>query len=121
MEFVEKKRIVFLGLPLSFTKYTVKEEVLTVNIGLFKQVENDCYMYKIQDVRLSSTLFERLFKLGTVTCFTGDTTDPELVLVHIKNARAIKDFILEASETERRKRRTLNTLDIGADYDVDFT
>ena len=43
--------------------------------------------------------------------------------VHVKNARAIKDFILEASEQARIKRRTLNTLDIGsgqmADVDTD--
>ena len=43
-------------------------------------------------------------------------------MAHIKNARAIKDFILEQSEIARRKRRTMNTLDIGADgsdFDID--
>jgi hypothetical protein len=36
------------------------------------------------------------------------------VIQHIKNARAVKQFILEQSEEDRRKRRTLSTLDIGA-------
>ena len=114
-ELKEKKRWLFFGLPFTFTTYTVKENVLTVNSGFLKKVESDCYMYKIQDVELVSTLFERMFGLGTVICYTGDTTDPKLPLTHIQNARAVKDFILEMSEAARLKRRTVNTLNIGAD------
>lgn len=122
MEFRERKRWVFLGLPFTFTIYTVKEEVLTVDTGFLSREENDCYMYKVQDVTLKTSLLERIFGLGTIICYTGDTTNPQLVMAHIKNARAIKDFILEQSEIARRKRRTMNTLDIGADgsdFDID--
>lgn len=118
MEFLERKRWLFLGLPFTFTKYIIKEDMITIDTGLLKTVENDCYMYKVQDVQLTATLAEKLFRLGTVTCFTGDTTHPKLELVHIKNARAVKDFILEMSEAARMKRRTVNMLDIGSD-DVD--
>ena len=122
MEFRERKRWVFFGLPFTFTIYTVKEEVLTVDTGFLSKEENDCYMYKVQDVTLKTSLWERIFGLGTIICYTGDTTNPQLVMAHIKNARAIKDFILEQSEITRRKRRTMNTLDIGADcsdFDID--
>lgn len=122
MEFRERKRWVFFGLPFTFTIYTVKEEVLTVDTGFLSKEENDCYMYKVQDVTLKTSLLERMFGLGTIICYTGDTTNPQLVMAHIKNARAIKDFILEQSEIARRKRRTMNTLDIGADgsdFDID--
>ena len=110
-----------MGLPFTFTKYMIKEDILTVQTGFFKIVENDCYMYKIQDVELSASLGERLFKLGTITCFTGDTTHPQLKLEHIRNARAIKDYILKSSEEARIKRRTVNMLDIGSGEMADIS
>lgn len=112
---MERKRWLFFGLPFTFTKYTVREDMITIAEGLFKTVENDCYMYKVQDVEHSATLVEKMFRLGTVTCFTGDTTHPKLILTHIKNSRAVKEFILRQSEEERLKRRTVNMLDIGSD------
>lgn len=114
MEYMERKRWVFFGLPFTFTKYYIKEEAVTIDKGFLNKIENDCYMYKIQDVTLQQSFWERLAKLGTVVCYTGDTTHPELRLEHIKNSRTIKDFILKASEEARLKRRTINTLDIGS-------
>ena len=75
---------------------------------MLNKVENDCYMYKVIDVRLETTLMERILGIGTIHCFTGDVTDPDLKLQHIKNAKEIKDFILKQSEQERLKRKTLN-------------
>jgi uncharacterized membrane protein YdbT with pleckstrin-like domain len=108
MNYKEKKRSMFFGLPWTFTSYTVTEEIITVDTGLFKKEENDCYLYKVIDVRLESTLLERMLGLGTIHCFTGDVTDPDLKLLHIKHAKEIKDYILKQSEQERMKRRTVN-------------
>ena len=119
MEYIERKRVLFLGLPWTFTKYTIKDEMITVNTGFFSTKENDCYMYKVQDVELVVSLLERIFKMGTIICHTGDTTSPKLYIQHVKNAKAIKDFILEASEEARMKRRTMNTLSIDAGVDLD--
>lgn len=117
-KYVERKRWLFFGLPFTFTKYTVTDEVITVNDGLLNTKENDCYLYKVQDVELQISLAERIFKLGTVACYTGDNTHPQLFLTHIRNAKEVKNYILKASEEARRRRRTLNTLNIDAD-DID--
>lgn len=110
----ERKRILFFGLPWTFTKYTITPGTLTRNQGFFRTQEDDCYMYKIQDVKLTATLIERLFGLGTLVCYTGDVTDRELQLIHIRHAKEIKSYLLKASEAARLKRRTLSTMDIGA-------
>ncbi len=115
IKYRERKRWVFLGLPFTFTVYIIKDDVLTIDQGFFKKIENDCYMYKVQDVEHTQTFFERLVGLGTITCFTGDTTHPKLIIEHVKKSREIKNYILEASEAARMRRRTLNTLNIGTE------
>ena len=114
IEFVEKKRWLFLGLPFTFTKYVIKEDMITVDTGVFTKVENDCYMYKVQDVEHTASIWERMAGLGTIVCYTGDTTHPKLLSEHIRNSKAIKEFILKESEEARLKRRTVNMLDIGS-------
>ena len=115
IQFRERKRRLFFGLPFTFTVYTVGEDMITVSEGFLNKKENDCYMYKVQDVELLESLPQRIFGLGTVRCFTGDTTSPTLLIQNVKNARSVKNFILEASEKARRRRRTMNMLDIGAE------
>ena len=114
VEFVEKKRWLFLGLPFTFTKYMIKEDMITVDTGVFTKVENDCYMYKVQDVEHTASIWERMVVLGTIVCYTGDTTHPKLLIEHIRNSKQIKEFILKESEEARLKRRTVNMLDIGS-------
>jgi uncharacterized membrane protein YdbT with pleckstrin-like domain len=115
MSFSERKRIKFFGLPFSFTKYFISEDKIVITAGFLDITEDDAYMYKIQDVRLTRSLSERMFKLGTITCYTGDTTHPELILLHIRHSGEIKDFIMDQSEEARRKRRALHTLNIDAE------
>ena len=114
VEFVEKKRWLFLGLPFTFTKYVIKEDMITVDTGVFTKVENDCYMYTVQDVEHTASIWERMVGLGTIVCYTGDTTHPKLLIEHIRNSKQIKEFILKESEEARLKRRTVNMLDIGS-------
>ena len=114
VEFVEKKRWLFLGLPFTFTRYVIKEDMITVDTGVFTKVENDCYMYKVQDVEHTASIWERMVGLGTIVCYTGDTTHPQLLIEHIRNSKAIKVFILKESEEARLKRRPVNMLDFGS-------
>ena len=111
---LEKKRsIIWLKISGQCMKKT-----RTVDTGFFNREENDCYMYKVQDVKLTTTLLERIFGLGTITCYTGDVTNAELKLIHIRKSKEVKNYLLKASEAARMKRRTLNTLDIGAAQDL---
>ena len=116
--YTERKRLLFFGLPWTFTKYTISPSLLTISQGLLNTTEDDCYMYKIQDVKLNKTLIERIFGLATINCYTGDVTHREIKLEHIKHANEIKAYLLKASEEARIKRRTLSTMDISArDFD----
>ena len=93
VKYCERKRLLFFGLPWTFTKYTITPSMLTIDQGLLKTEENDCYMYKVQDVKLTTTLLERIFGLGTITCYTGDVTNAELKLIHIRKSKEVKNYL----------------------------
>ena len=109
----ETTRLLFFGLPWPFTHFRIYETDLVIISGLINIKENDCYMYRISDVELSRNLFQRLFGLSTVTCFTSDVTDRTIVMKNIRHGSEIKDYILQTSEKCRLKRRTVNMQDIG--------
>ena len=115
MEYCERKRTLLFGLPICFTKYYITDEKITIKKGFLDIVEDDAFMFKIQDVRLKRSFMERIFGTGTVVCYTGDVTHPELEMVHIKHTEEIKEFIMNASEEARIKRRTLHTMSIDGD------
>lgn len=117
MGFIEKKRWLFLGLPFTFTTYDIEEEKITIKQGFFNTTEDSLYMYKVLDVRLERSLFEKLAGLGTIVCYTGDVTDKVLKLSHIKNSKQINDFIFTTSEEMRKKRRTINTQNLTGGFD----
>ncbi|MBR4207901.1 MAG: PH domain-containing protein [Lachnospiraceae bacterium] len=119
VKFRERKRWLFFGLPWTFTVYSINDELVRIDRGFFNKQQDDCYLYKIQDVRLNRSLFERIVGIGTIECLTGDNTDKNLVLIHVKHAQEIKDYLVKESENARLKRRTVNMLDIGADMDGD--
>ena len=69
-------------------------------------------------MKLTTTQVERIFGLGTITCYTGDVTNAELKLIHIRRSKEVKNYLLKASEAARMKRRTLISLDIGAEQEL---
>ena len=119
-EYKERKRSLFFGLPLSFTTYTLTEKKINIKKGLLKTVEDDTLMYKVQDVTLVRGLFERIFGLGTVICYSSDVTDSKLMLTNIRNSSEVKEFILQTAEMERRKVRTVHTMGLDASEYSDY-
>ena len=113
LRYKERSRWLFLGLPWTFTKYEIRDNVLTIIKGFFTVKEDDCYMYKISDVEITSSLMQRICGMSTITLFTSDVTDRTIVMKNIKHGREIKDFILQASESAKLRRRTVSRQNIG--------
>ena len=113
----ETQRLLFFGLPWTFTKYELRDNDLTIIKGFLTVRENDCYMYKVSDVEITRTLMQRIFGLSTIICYTSDVTDKTIVMKNIKHGREIKDFLLHASEAARIRRKTVSMQNIGFDTD----
>jgi uncharacterized membrane protein YdbT with pleckstrin-like domain len=119
----ETGRLLFLAIPWPFTKYEIYENVLTITKGFLSVSEDDCYMYKISDVEIKRSFCQRIVGLSTIVLFTSDVTDRTIVMKNIKHGREIKDFLLQASEASKLRRRTVSMQNIsfGAEdiHDID--
>lgn len=56
---------------------------------------------------------QRLAGLSTIVLYTSDVTDKTIVMKNIKHGKEIKDFLLQASEAARIRRRTVSMQNIG--------
>lgn len=100
----DKKRPIF-GLPLSFTKYRLTEEKLLVNTGILSIKEEEVQLYRIMDVTLKRSLWQRIFNVGTIHCCSGDKTTPEFDIIDIKNPSEVKELLSKNIEIQRDKKR----------------
>ncbi|WP_029320338.1 PH domain-containing protein [Butyrivibrio sp. AE3004] len=119
LQYKEYGRLILFGIPWPFKHYEVYDNELTITSGFLSIKEDDCFMYKITDVELSRSFFQRLAGLSTITLFTSDVTDKTIIMKNIKHGKEIKDFINQESERARLRRRTVNMQNIGFNDDVD--
>lgn len=101
----ERKRWILFGLPWTFTKYTCTSEKMIVESGMFSKREEEIRLYRILDLTLERSLWQRIFGLGTIQCDTVDKSTPKLVIKNVKNSRQVKELLSEAVEEERTKKR----------------
>ena len=123
MDFIwtDRKRI-FFGLPWSFTRYQLTEEKLIIDTGFLTRNEDEIRLYRIMDIGLKRSLWERICGLGTIHCCSGDKTSPEFDIKHIKRPKEIKEMLSDLIEKERMERRVglreHMTLDDDSDFDA---
>ena len=114
------KRVVFFGLPLSFTKYRLTTNRLFVNTGFLTQREDEVRLYRITDVSLSRTLMQRVFGLSTIHCNSSDKTLGNFDIINIKDGEEVKEILYQSVERERIARRVStreNMIDVSDDDD----
>ena len=103
----DRKRTLF-GLPLSFTKYTLTEDRLFVQTGFFTTVEDEVRLYRILDVKLTRTLGQKIFGVGTIQVCSADKSMADFEIVSVKNAAEVKERLSELVEKNRVEKRVIN-------------
>ena len=99
----DRKRTIF-GLPWSFTKYILTDDKLLIDKGFLRQKEEEIRLYRIMDVSLNRSLFERFDRVGTIHCCSSDRSAPEFDIRRVKNSRMVKDLLSDQVEKQRMAR-----------------
>ena len=93
----DRKRIIF-GLPWTFTKYSLTKEKLLIETGILNKDEEEIRLYRIMDMTLKRSFWQRLFGLGTIHCCTADKSAPEVDIKWIKDSANVKELLSDMVE-----------------------
>ena len=98
-----------LGMPISFYRYyIVKKEGEWVKIfrhkGFLSAIIDEMNVYRCYDVTLKISLFDRIFKTGTIEICSNDASAPLFHFRHVKNPYKVRDLVSSLIEIERKKR-----------------
>ena len=99
----DRKRI--LGMPITFTKYSLSEDRIFLQTGFFNVKFEELLLYRVQDLTLTMNLGQRIFGVGTVTLHSSDRTTAHLELKNIKRPMEVKELIHQQVEAMKDARR----------------
>lgn len=95
--------------PWPFTEYQVTEDRVFLKTGMLKTNMYETRLYRITDVKLSQTIFQRIFGTYTVELTTRDKDSPIILLQNIMQGFEVKELISGLVEESRRKNRVITT------------
>lgn len=105
------------GLPLSFTKYSLSGNRLFRETGVLNLKEEEILLYRIRDLTLTMSLWQRIFGVGTINVVSSDKSTPNIQIKSIKNPKKVKELLFEQIEVCKcgRNMRTTELLDNSLD------
>lgn len=104
-EIVWKDRKRHLGLPISFTKYSIENDRLFVETGFFTTHIDEVLLYRIQDMSVRISLGQKLFGVGTISIVSTDKSLSNFDLVNIKKPKVVKEILHDHVEAMKDKKR----------------
>ena len=110
----DRKRI--LGMPITFIKYRMSEDRLFFETGLFSVRGEEILLYRIRDIGMTISFWQRFTGVGTVTVTSTDSSAPMLAMKDIKHPREVKELIhtqVEKAKLAYRVRYTEMMGDMG--------
>ena len=113
-EILWKDRKRYLGMPISFTIYSLDQNRLYLKKGLLNTTMDELLLYRVLDVKLSRSLGQKIFGVGSITLVTADQTNQTLVIKNIKDSERTRKLISSIVEKERDEKRIMGKEMYGA-------
>ncbi len=104
-QYIWKDRKRILGMPLSFTRYAMSEDRLFLSTGFLSVSDDELLLYRVRDISVKRSLWQRIFGVGTVIVSSSDKSTPVITLNSIKSPMLVKELLHENVEDAKLKRR----------------
>lgn len=104
-QYIWKDRKRFMGMPLSFTRYALSDDRLFLSVGFLNIKDEEILLYRVRDLSLSRSLWQRLVGVGTITVTSSDKSRPVLEIKNVKDPVSVKELIHNQVEDMKVRRR----------------
>lgn len=105
MEYLWKDRKRILGMPITFTKYSLSEDRIFLQTGLLNVRMEEIVLYRVRDISMSVKLTQRIFGVGSIRLYSSDKSMPELDIKNVKRPWEVKELIHRQVEEMKIRRR----------------
>ena len=95
----------FLGLPWTFTVYGFSQDRLFIKSGIFNTREDEVRLYRITDIGLKKSFWQRIFGMGSIAIYSADKSMGDFELVNLKDSEQVKETLSGLIEKERENKR----------------
>ena len=58
-------------------------------------------MYRVYDIKITQSLGQKIFGVGTITLFSNDVTSPLTEIINVKNPYNVRNMLAEKIEQAR--------------------
>ncbi|MCR4781598.1 MAG: PH domain-containing protein [Lachnospiraceae bacterium] len=116
-ELIWQDRKRHLGLPISFTKYSLSEDRLFIDTGFLNLEQNEVRLYRILDVQLKRSLFQRIFRVGSIFVTSSDKSMGQFEIRNVRDAANVKELLSVNVEKQREAKRVVGREFMGGDDD----
>lgn len=96
-----------LWFPISFTKYTVKNNRLFIQAGLLNSQLDETLLYRIVDLTMKQSLLGKLFGTGNIIVTSRVDTERHLVLENVARPMEIYTLLSETVENSRQSQNVV--------------
>ena len=94
-----------LGMPISFTVYSLSEDRLFRETGLLNRTYEEVLLYRIRDISLKRSLGQMIFGVGTIVVHSSDKSSGTLEIENVKSPKQVKELIHQLVEEAKSRRR----------------
>ena len=109
----------WLGLPWTFTVYGLTEDRLFIKTGVLNIHEDEVRLYRILDLSLRRSFWQRIVGLGTIHVDSSDKTMKAFDIHNIRDCENVKEQLSGLVEQERDNKRVSSREVIGGYEDGD--
>ncbi|MBP3729593.1 MAG: PH domain-containing protein [Lachnospiraceae bacterium] len=104
-----------LGLPWTFTLYMLDKDRLHVKRGLITTKEDEVKLFRIVDVSLKRSLWQKLLGLGTVHLDSSDSAMQAFEIGNPKHPKEPRDMLSKLIDESRLRNRVISTESVNTD------